>query len=85
MSKKIKKKKSKTPIFPPELSELERSPSLQDPSIAAALSSGFAGLDSVGSINEEIKLLFPENQEQDFEAFLDTIRKNIWSSFDIVS
>jgi len=57
-----RKKKKQDSIFPPETGENKLpSPALQDPAIAASISSNFAGLGSVGSINEEVgKLLVPE-------------------------
>lgn len=53
------------------------SPALQSPANAAAMASGFAGLGSVGSINEEVKSLFPNPNE--LESFLEEIRKKTWS------
>lgn len=78
--KKKRKSKKNAPIFPPETGENKMpSPALQSPANAAAMASGYAGLGSVGSINEEVKLLFPEQQSQELEQFLEEIRKKIWS------
>ena len=82
MAKKKRKNKNAS-IFPPETGENRMpSPALQSPANAAAMASGYAGLGSVGSINEEVKMLFPEQTGKDLEEFLDKLRQQIWSSFD---
>lgn len=61
-----KKKKKSAPIFPSETGEDRiNQVALQSPANAAAMASGFAGLGSVGSINE-------------VEAFLGQLRKMLW-------
>lgn len=77
-----KKRKGKNAnIFQPETGENKMpSPALQSPANAAAMASGFAGLGSVGSINEEImEILFPQTQTDDFENFLNDLRLQIWN------
>ncbi len=67
MAKRKNKKKS-APLFPPETGENKMpSPALQSPANAAAMASGFAGLGSVGSINEE-----------EMTDFLNELRDLVW-------
>lgn len=76
-----KKKKKGAAIFPPETGENRLpSPALQSPANAVAASASFAGLGSVGSINEEVQKLFPEQTKEELEKIMEEWRNLVWEN-----
>jgi len=89
MKRTRKKNKKSAPIFPPELAKQDAGKAanpqmaLASPAEAASMASGFAGLGSVGSINEEIIQALPENQAEtkEMREFFENLRNMIWDTF----